>query len=149
MDLMSDILMGQHLRLTGTLSIIGVQAPICHGDNLEWDGVVFHIESISHQCQIAPDGKKVFATTLSLSHGIRVDPGAEDIAIYAGITAEDQTSMNPGLTDEGQNNKNVLKDPSGTNGVFGRRQTALNAKIVENEGSLSNEDIADVNRTVK
>jgi hypothetical protein len=27
---------------------LGIVSPICEGDNLEWDGVVYHIESVTH-----------------------------------------------------------------------------------------------------
>jgi len=116
MDLLADILMGQHLTLTGSMTIVGVQAPICPGDNLEWDGVVFHIESVAHATAIQQDGKKSFTTTLTLSHGVRSNPPAvdEDISIYAGIKTQDQMSYNPPVTDGGQDHGNLSEEPPGT-----------------------------------
>ncbi len=149
MDLMADILMGQHLTLTGTLSLVGIQAPICVGDNLEWDGVVFHIESVSHACQINGNGIKSFTTTLALSHGLRVDAGTDDITIYAGIKATDQTQLNPGLTDEGQDNGNVLADPEGTQPINSRRSAALGDAQLRQEAPLDANTIQGIFRSVK
>ena len=77
--IISDFLVGQHFTLNGTMMTVGIQAPIAVGDNLEYNGVVYHIENVSHQCEITPAGKKRFSTMLALSHGILADP-AIDIA---------------------------------------------------------------------
>lgn len=131
MDLMADILMGQHLTLTGSIVLVGVQAPICPGDNIEWDGVVFHIESVSHSCQQQADGKKSFSTSLALSHGVRSNPGTEDLEIYAGIKSQDQMAYNPPVTDEGQENKNLLEDASGTKKTQEDRAAVINANLLD------------------
>jgi hypothetical protein len=99
MEITSDILMGQQLTLTGTMVTVGIQAPICPGDNIEWDDVVFHIESVTHSCGIQPDGQKTFVTTLALTHGVRATgTGLSDLDIYAGTKPTDQLGFNPGLT---------------------------------------------------
>lgn len=106
MALLSDIVMGQHMTLTGILQTVGIQAPICIGDNLEWEGAVFHIEGITHNCQIAPTGQKDFTTTLNLTHGVHdttkdstdLHTLKNDLQIYAGINLADFTSLNPGVT---------------------------------------------------
>jgi hypothetical protein len=67
--IISDILLGQHLLLNGTCSTVGIAAPIVPGDNLEYDGVVYHIESVSHSCSVSPNGVRHFITQLSLTHG--------------------------------------------------------------------------------
>ena len=72
-DIMSDIVMSQHLTLSGQITCVGIQAPISHGDNLEFENVVFHIESIRHQASIQPDGTRTFQTLLQVSHGIETD----------------------------------------------------------------------------
>jgi hypothetical protein len=112
--LLADILMGQHLTLTGSVTLAGIQAPICIGDNFEWDGVVFHIEAVTHSCSENTDGKRSFSTTLQLSHGVRAQPGEDDISLFAGIRADDMTAFNPGVTDEGQNLGNTVADLEGT-----------------------------------
>lgn len=97
MAIASDILMSQQLTLTGVMTTFGIQSPICVGDNLEWDSVVFHIESVSHTCAIQ-GGKKQFITSIALSHGVSVTPGLTDLEIYAGTSQEDQRAFNPGNT---------------------------------------------------
>jgi hypothetical protein len=111
MELSSDILMGQQLTLTGIMQTFGIQAPICPGDNIEWDGIVFHIESVTHSCTMQPNGFKSFVTQLALSHGVRSDPGLEDITIYAGINTDDHLSFNPGVTTEGSQNFDTRERP--------------------------------------
>ncbi|TAK97626.1 MAG: hypothetical protein EPO08_20980 [Rhodospirillaceae bacterium] len=69
-DVMSDIVMGQHLTLNGALTISGIRAPIAPGDNIEFEGVVYHIESVQHVCNLTSDGKRSFITHLSLSRGV-------------------------------------------------------------------------------
>lgn len=81
--LINDILMGQHMTMTGQITMVGIQAPICIGDNLEFDGVVYHIESLTHSCQISGDGQKTFSTIANLSHGINAIPVGGDLGVYA------------------------------------------------------------------
>lgn len=69
-NLVSDFTMGQHLMLTGTISLVGVQAPICVGDNFEYGGTVYHIEGVNHSCGIDFNGYRFFETTLQLTHGM-------------------------------------------------------------------------------
>jgi len=76
MNILTDFLMGQQLTLNGTVTLQGIQSPICPGDNIEIDTVVYHIESVAHICSIAATGQKQFTTTLSLTHGIRSDSPA-------------------------------------------------------------------------
>lgn len=141
MDLMSDILMGQHLTMTGNVTLVGVQAPICVGDNFEWDGVVFHIEAVSHSATQSADGKKSFSTTLQLSHGVRSNPGDEDIAIYAGIKSQDQMSFNPPVSDEGQDLGNEMEDPAGTEDVVQAKADAGKQLTDPNSPPLSQAQI--------
>ena len=111
MAICSDFLMGQQMSMTGTMNIIGVQSPICPGDNLEWDGTVFHIESVNHMCSISPLGQKTFITNLALSHGVRADPpekmsnlsGAKQVDFYGGVKNSDMTQYEPGTTSTSKN----------------------------------------------
>ncbi len=69
--LVTDRLMGSHLKLGGSMSTIGIQEPIAVGDNLEYDNIVYHIESVEHRLVVNPStGVKSFSTNLTLSHGI-------------------------------------------------------------------------------
>lgn len=69
---LADILLDQHLRWSGSLQLFGIQEPICVGDNLEWDRVVYHIESVMHSGWIDGNGQKSFRTSLQLSSGVHV-----------------------------------------------------------------------------
>jgi hypothetical protein len=68
--LVSDWLFDGHLKLNGTMQTVGIEEPVCVGDNLELDSVVYHIESISHSMSIDSNGLKSFRTNLSLSMGV-------------------------------------------------------------------------------
>jgi hypothetical protein len=100
MKILADIVMGGHLTLSGIVELHGVQAPICPGDNFEWEGVVYHIESVSHRCSLA-GFNKTFTTTLSLSHGLRnIYPApSTDLELYPGTVVRDDLRDNePGIT---------------------------------------------------
>lgn len=68
--LISDWVFDGHLKLNGTIQSIGIEEPVCVGDNIELDNVVYHIESVSHTMNISANGVKVFRTNLSLSMGV-------------------------------------------------------------------------------
>lgn len=117
--LLSDFLMGQHMTFTGTIDLVGIQAPICVGDNLEFDDVLFHIEAITHSCSISPDGRKTFTTSVQLSHGVRASASLDDLHLYAGIEDEDLRTYEPGLTNEGTDLGNTQGGSEGTVAVAG------------------------------
>lgn len=101
MYILSDILMGQHLTLTGNIECHGIQQPICIGDNIEFDNVILHIESVTHTFQIAQNGMKSFRTSLSLTHGVNATQlEGEDSTLYSGIKQTDLTALDPGITNE-------------------------------------------------
>jgi hypothetical protein len=75
---MADILFDQHLKWTGSLQIKGIQEPVTVGDNLEWDDVVYHIESVTHSGHIDQGGRKTFETTFGLSNGVHVLSAEQD-----------------------------------------------------------------------
>ncbi len=71
--IVGDFMMGGHLKFNGTIQCLGIQDPITVGDNLQFDGVVYHIEQVVHEFDISVgNGKKKFRTTLSLSHGVSI-----------------------------------------------------------------------------
>jgi hypothetical protein len=106
MALQADFHMNGHLALNGTINSFLVQAPIAIGDNCEWDGVVYHIESVMHSAQIS-NGFRSAYTTLQLSHGLRsndagsVTGNQEDI--FAGLLQGDNTDLDPGISYDAQN----------------------------------------------
>lgn len=86
-DILVDTAMGQHLRLNGQIGTAGIQAPIAIGDAVEYEGVAYIIESVTHACSISPQGTKSFITTLTLSMGLSTDANANgnldgEVSIY-------------------------------------------------------------------
>ena len=75
--IMGDILIGGHLRMNGTIETVGIVDPIPVGDNLQFNNVVYHIEQVSHNCNInTGNGIKTFRTVLKLSNGISASSSA-------------------------------------------------------------------------
>lgn len=71
--IVGDALIGGHLKLNGTIECVGIVDPIAVGDNLEYDGNVYHIEEVVHSCTLnTATGDKTFRTTLKLSYGVSV-----------------------------------------------------------------------------
>jgi hypothetical protein len=67
----TDRYMGSHLKFSGSMGLAGVQEPICVGDNLLYDGLVFHIEQVEHSLQVdGMTGRKSFSTNLAISNGV-------------------------------------------------------------------------------
>ena len=76
--LCGDAVIGGHLKLNGTFELVGMQEPIAVGDNLEFDGVVYHIEQVTHTCVVNPTtGIKTFRTSVSVSHGVSVNSNSQ------------------------------------------------------------------------
>lgn len=74
--IVGDALIGGHLKMSGTITFVGIPEPIAVGDNLQFDGVVYHIEQITHTAMINPqDGKKTFRTTVTVSSGMDIENG--------------------------------------------------------------------------
>jgi hypothetical protein len=125
MALRADFLMGLQLSLNGTVDSVGIQEPICEGDNLEWDGVVYHVEAVAHTCSRSLDGRRrSFMTSLQLSHGLRADPSTSrlttDGRIYPATSADDAPAGAPGSTRDGGDPEvqTELGAPAGTLGSF-------------------------------
>ena len=94
-DIMADIVMGQQLRLNGQLVCVGIQSPIAPGDNLEFDGIVFHIEGVTHSGGIADDGMRVFRTILQVTHGVDNETSQDQAQVTGG--ASPREAMFPGI----------------------------------------------------
>lgn len=122
MEITSDIMIGQHLTLTGVMTTVGIQSPICPGDNMEWDGTVYHIESVTHSCGISADGRKNFSTTLALTHGINANPGLGEMGIYGAVDSNDHGVFDPGLTVDSKQKIDTNQRPGTTqNDDIGRK----------------------------
>ena len=69
-ELISDWVINGNLRESGSITCVGIQDPIAVGDNLEFDGSIYHIEGVTHSMEInRASGSKTFRTTLSVSFG--------------------------------------------------------------------------------
>jgi hypothetical protein len=107
--LVADWVMGGHLKMNGTLECAGIEKPICVGDNLELDNIVYHIESTDHVMNISPEGVNTFRTQLQLSMGVDKN-SSSTIPVYAEMDHTDSlrrreqdykrgTKMLPGFSD--------------------------------------------------
>lgn len=84
--IVGDALIGGHLKFNGSITCIGIVDPITVGDNLELDGIVYHIEQVTHSCQNdLGSGVKSFRTTMALSMGVSTDSNSSGTA-YAEMT---------------------------------------------------------------
>ena len=110
-DLLADWYINLHLKLNGTISVSGISEPICVGDNLEYEGVIYQIESVQHQYAVdgdSPKSTKSFVTTMTLSHGLLTNEE------YAYTLGDDRQSYGstywPGVSDEELyvNNKPII-----------------------------------------
>lgn len=70
---MSSFNMDGALKYNGSLSVSGIIEPIAEGDNLLYDGILYHIERVQHSGGISPMGAKRFVTNIDLSNGIPFD----------------------------------------------------------------------------
>lgn len=66
----ADWMFNGHLKLSGTITCVGIEEPICEGDNVEVRGIVYHIDAVSHTARLGPTGRKEFTTTLQVSNGL-------------------------------------------------------------------------------
>lgn len=127
--IMGDALIGGHLRLNGTMTVIGIVDPITVGDNLEFDGVVYHIEAVAHSCSLnIQDGSRQFRTQISLSNGMDIrsssagsmyaemenvnaynerETDAKGNHILPGVSETQDIDRRHGHIDQGSNGKNV------------------------------------------
>lgn len=87
MEAIADWTIGSQYTLNGSLHLAGVQSPVAEGDNVEFDGVVYHVEAVTHDCSMGPDGQKSFITTLEVSNGMPADQGEalDDFPRYPGF----------------------------------------------------------------
>ena len=113
-----DWVYGGHLRLNGTISCVGIEDDICIGDNLQLHNTVFHIESIQHVAGISPDGKKMFRTNLSLTHGMDKRSSTKK-PVYPEM---DFTDTLRDRIDDYESGEQILPGFSDTQDILGRKE---------------------------
>lgn len=80
-QVIGDSIIGGHLKLNGTLECVGIAEPIAVGDNLEFDGTVFHIEEVNHVGQVNLEtGIKTFRSIVKLSNGVAISDNGKDLS---------------------------------------------------------------------
>lgn len=105
-DIITDVTAGQHLALTGTIIVVGIVSPIAPGDNVQFANVVYHVESVQHNCTMSADGKRDWKTTLQVSHGMAdettLEQNQQDTGLdsplqeYAGVRNADPATIRIG-----------------------------------------------------
>lgn len=137
--IVGDTLIGGHLKLNGSFECVGIVDPIAVGDNLEFDGVVFHIEEVSHACNIGQDGRRMFRTRISVSSGLSKDSSSDgtrysEMTYTAGqderINDFNNNQILPGVS-ESQDvvyRPTNLDSPSSPNGSFSQPNAGVNVK---------------------
>lgn len=95
MEAIADWTFGSQYTLNGVIHSIGIQSPIAEGDNIEFEGIAYHIESVTHSCSIDGSGNKTFKTTLELSNGMPVNQkdATADFPRYPGFRLQETSNV--------------------------------------------------------
>lgn len=113
-QIVSDWIIDGHLKESGVLTFQGIQDPIAVGDNLEFDGIVYHIEAVSHIMTINGD-KKSFTTRVTVSFGMDLR-SSKSGPVYPNMTHTDAQTQNQ----EDYDNERILPGVSDTQDITGR-----------------------------
>jgi hypothetical protein len=141
--LVADWVFNGHLKMNGTMQTVGIEDNICIGDNLEFDDIVYHIESITHSINLSGDGRKSFRTNLSLSMGISERSNAS-VPIYAEMDHTDSYTRR--LDDHGEGKEGVLPGFSDTQDLPSRE---LGEEVTETlQESFSNPNRKDKGKKI-
>jgi hypothetical protein len=72
-SLVADQLIDSHNKFSGSLNSKLIQEPICEGDNLEYNDLLFHIERVIHTGSVnLESGKRTANTILHVTNGLAV-----------------------------------------------------------------------------
>ncbi len=136
MSLVADWMIGSQYTLNGHIESVLIQSPIVEGDNLEWDGVVYHIESVSHTGNVDASGMKTARTSLTLTNGMRSDNGDDSTVIrnddgefpsYPGFKKTDNTATDPKTQGDGGRT-------TGDDSDFSKTSSAQTPPALNNKG---------------
>lgn len=92
-EIVSDWIIDGHLKESGTFTFFGIQDPISVGDNLEFDNIIYHIESVTKVMVQSPTGKKTFRTKITVSYGMD-KRSSKTGPVYANMTHTDAHTRN-------------------------------------------------------
>lgn len=104
MSIVADFAASMHMTISGSITMFGVQSPIAVGDNLEYEGNVYHIEGLNHSWSCDPGGNREFVTSISVTMGVQSAPSFNtntafpDQNLFVGASNNALTTDNPGLT---------------------------------------------------
>jgi len=113
-NIVSDWIIDGHLKESGVLTFQGIQEPIAVGDNLEFDGIIYHIEGVNHVMSIQGD-KKSWVTKITVSFGMDMRSSKAG-PVYANMSHTDAQTAN----DEDWVNERINPGISDTQDILGR-----------------------------
>lgn len=113
----SDWVIDGHLKESGGINCIGIEDPISVGDNVEFDGVVYHIEGLVHVMKVNAKGVKSFRTKLTVSYGMD-KRSSRSGPVYAQMDHTDAHTQNI----EDYKNERILPGISDTQDILGRTE---------------------------
>lgn len=116
-EIVSDWIIDGHLKESGVLAFHGIQDPISVGDNIEFDGIIYHIEAVSHVMTISAgtDAKKSWTTRITVSFGMDMR-SSKDGPVYSNMDNTDAQTANV----EDWANERILPGISDTQDISGR-----------------------------
>ncbi len=129
--LVSNWVMGSHLKLSGTLQVVGIEKPIAVGDNLEFEGKLFHIEGFTHSCSFE-GGRKRFLTSIQVSNGLDLQEDSK-VKPYAETTHENSKSYANTFKRKGSNESLVPGMTDSQDNLRGNRQDAEKVESVKSK----------------
>lgn len=118
-NLVADWVIGGHLKESGTISCVGIQDPISVGDNIQFNGIIYHIEGVTHTININPQsGKKIFRTNLTVTFGMSPESNVER-PVYSEMEHQDTYTDR---IDDYNRGERILPGFSDTQNIVGRVQ---------------------------
>jgi hypothetical protein len=113
-QIVSDWIIDGHLKESGVLTFQGIQEPVAVGDNLEFDGIIYHIEGVNHIMTISGD-KKSWITRYTVSFGMDLRSSRSG-PVYPNMEHTDAHTKNQ----EDWVNERILPGISDTQDITGR-----------------------------
>lgn len=113
-QIVSDWIIDGHLKESGVMTFQGLVDPVAVGDNLEFDGIIYHIEGVSHVMTINGD-KKSWITRITVSFGMDIR-SSKSGPVYPNMTHTDAQTQNQ----EDWDNERILPGISDTQKITGR-----------------------------
>lgn len=131
-QIVGDWVIGGQQKVSGTVDISGITEPITSGDNAQIDGVVFHIEGVTHMMSISRgDGKISFRTSLQLSSGVMSEAFASQ-GKYAEMNEVSGDGRRQWIADNGFETLMPMPGSSDTQDIGSRTDAEKKASFKDN-----------------